>query len=139
MTAVILGMLTQALLPVGGTIISSLVSWGLLEFKNYIKTRSMAIEDENRREAANDAVSHICHTAETIVKDLEQTVAKAYKAMNADGKLTKDQQNALKNIAISRVKTQVPAALLETAQLVVNSVNELIASKIEKAVLEMKN
>lgn len=139
MTALILGMLTQALLPVGGTIITSLVSWGLLEFKNYVKTRSMAIDDENQRAAANNAVSHICHTTETIVKDLEQTLVPTYKKLSADGKLTKEDGEAIKNIAVKRINEQIPAAIVETAKLVVNSVDELIASKIEKVIQEMKN
>ena len=132
MSSLILGALTQALIPVGGAIITTLVSWGLLEAKNYIKSKT-------QNETVNDAVGHVCHTVETVVADLEQTVAAGYKNMNTDGKLTKDQATALKNIAMDRVKNQIPQAIADTAALAVNSLEELISSKIEKAVLEMKS
>ena len=132
MTEMILGALAQALIPVGGTIIITLVSWGLLEAKNWIKSKT-------NNEKVNDAVGHVCHTVETVVADLEQTVAKYYKENNEDGKLSKDQAKALKNMAEAKVNALIPQAIADTAALAVNSLQDLISAKIEKAVLEMKN
>jgi len=111
------------------TLLSGLVSWGLIELTKYIRTKT-------KNEAVNDAVAHICHTVDTTVKELAQTTAAEYK--NSDGSLSKDAAIRLKFLAIKKVKNQVPDAIMMTAGIAVNSVNQLISAKIEKAVFEMK-
>lgn len=118
----------STLLPTIITMMSGLVSWGLVEITKYIRLRT-------KSEAVNDAVSHICHTVKTTVKEIAQTTAKEFMK---NGKLTTDGKVALKLLTINKIKEQIPNAFIKTASGAVNSVNDLIEAKIEKAVLELK-
>lgn len=121
----------QTLLPIIGTVISGLASWGLIELNKYVRTRT-------KNESINDALSHVTHTVETTVKDLEQTMVKELKAASADGKLTRQDALSLKDVAVMRIKSQVPDAIQKAAALGVKSLGDLIEAKIEKTVLELK-
>ena len=120
-----------SLAPVLGTIMTGLVSWGAIEATKYVRTKT-------KNEAANDAISHICHTVKTTVAGLNQTMVPALQAAAADGKLTKADGEMLKNAAVQQVKYQIPAEVEKSAKLAVNSVNDLIDAKIEQAVGEQK-
>ncbi len=128
----IIPILVNALLPAGGTILTALVSWGMVAVTKYVKTKT-------KNEAVNDAVSHICHTVETTVKEVEQKYVPKYKQLQAGGMHPADAAKQLKDIALERVKNQLPAAIAITANLAVNSVDGFIAAKIEKAVFDMKS
>lgn len=119
----------STLMPTIITMMSGLVSWGLVEISKYIRSKT-------KSEAVNDAVSHICHTVDTTVKEMAQTTAKEFMK---SGKLTSEGKQALKALAINRIKDQIPNAFIKTAGKAVSSVNQLIEAKIEKAVLELKN
>jgi len=126
----IIASLVSTLGPIALTLLSGLVSWGLLELTKYVRTKT-------KNEAVNNAVSHICHTVDTTVKELAQTTARDYKADNPAG-LTKEAKQILKTLAVAKVKDQIPAAITKTAGMAVNSVEQLISAKIEKAVFELK-
>ncbi len=119
--------LITSMLPTIITLMSGLFSWGLIELTKYIRTKT-------KNEAVNDAVSHICHTVDTTVKEIAQTTAKEF----GSGKLSKDAKLALKALAINKIREQTPDVIIKTAGMAVNSVSGFIEAKIEKAVLELK-
>ena len=125
----------EAVLPLVGTVVSALVAWGLFELKKFVaqKTTSAAV---------NDAVAHIAHTTETVVKKMEQTVVANIKDMAADGKMDKAEvKRALSQVkenAMFEIRAQVPAAIQTTAGMAVNSLTQLISDKIEAVKLENK-
>ena len=122
----------NTLAPVFATVISGLVSWGLLELSKYVRTKT-------KNEAINDAMSHICHTVDTTVKDLAQTTVKELKAASADGRLSKEDAMRIKTTAATRVRSQVNDKIQKTAAKGVTSLSDMIEAKIEKAVLELKS
>ena len=121
----------NTLAPVFATVISGLVSWGLLELSKYVRTKT-------KNEAINDAMSHICHTVDTTVKDLAQTTVKELKAASADGRLSKEDAMRIKTTAATRVRSQVNDKIQKTAAKGVTSLSDMIEAKVEKAVLELK-
>lgn len=127
-----LAILAGAFAPILGAIATGLVSWGAIEVTKYVKAKT-------KNEAANDAISHICHTVETTVANLNQTLVPALQKASADGKLTANDADYLKAAAIQSVKNQLPTAIENSARLAVNSVNDLVEAKIEQAVGEHKS
>lgn len=123
--------LIKAVLPVAGTVASALISYAAFEFKRYLSKKT-------KMDAANDAISHIEKTAITVVRDIEQSLMPAYERMSATGKLTDEFRTALKNIAIKRVKEQIPVELEALAKYAVKNIDDLIKNKIEGAVLDLK-
>ena len=126
-----LATLTTALVPIIGTLLTALVSWGTVELTKYIKTKT-------KNETAHNAISVICDTVETTVAKFNQTVIPALKEKAADGKLTQADMSAIKQTAMREVRNQIPAAVNIAAHMSVLSVTELISGKIEKAVGERK-
>lgn len=120
-----------ALAPTIATIVAGLVSWMAVEATKYVRAKT-------RSGAANDAVSHICNTVETVVANLNQTMVPALQEATKDGKLTKANGEILKTIAVQAIQSQIPAAVERSAKLAVNSVNDLISAKIEQAVGKQK-
>jgi len=122
---------TNALIPGFGTILTALVFWGLFELTRYVKTKT-------KNEAVNDAVLHVCDTVETTVRELEQTLVPQIKKAAADGKISGEEARELKEVALRKVKDQIPEKIAKTAEMAVNSVDKLIRAKIENAVFELK-
>jgi len=121
----------NAVLPVAGTVVTGLVSWGLFELNKFIKTKT-------KNEAVHDAMAHISHTVETSVHELEQTLVPETKEALKDGKLTSEEAVKIKEIAINKVRAQLPKKMEKAAQSAVNSLNGIIGAKVEKAVLGLK-
>ena len=117
--------------PVLGTVVTGLVSWGIIELTKYVKTKT-------KNEMANNAVSQICQTVKTTVAELNQTIVPEMQKAATDGKITKDEARNLKNTAIEKINKQIPGAIEQAALLSVNSVSALIEAEIEKAVGETK-
>jgi hypothetical protein len=126
-----LSLFMNAILPVLGTILSGLVTWGAAAGTNYVRQKT-------KNEAAVNAMERISHTAQTVVDNLNQTLVPAMKEAAEDGRLSSDDIARLKNTALNNVKSQVPEAVQTAATLAVNSVRDLISAKIEQAVGKAK-
>lgn len=120
----------NAVLPAGGALVMGLVSFGLVRLNKYIKTKT-------GNEIVNDAMSHISHTVNTTVRELEQTIVPEVKKALKDGKLTPVEAGKLKDIAIAKVKAQLPKNIEKAAYSAVNSLTSIIGAKIEGAVLDL--
>lgn len=131
MQEALMAQLAAQMAPVVATLISGLVSWGLYEVSKYVRSKT-------KNEEANNAVTHITETVNTTVQELEQTMVPAIKAASADGKLSDDDKNRLKALAVEKVNRQIPDKMSKLAGLMVNSVDSFVKAKIEKAVLDLK-
>ena len=123
--------LIQTLAPVAATVISTLASLALFELRKFIATKT-------KNEKVNAAMTRITETVATTVDHLTQTIATNLKEKSETGKLTKAQSNILKQDAVKTVLKQLPDETVKTAELAVNSINGLIGSKIEQAILKQK-
>ena len=131
MQEALMAQLVSELIPVLVPIISGLISWGLVEFSKYMRTKT-------KNESANDAITHVTETISTVVTELEQTMVPAMKERAKDGKLDEVDRQALKAIAIEKVSSQIPDKMQKLTGLFVNSFEKFISSKIEKAVSDLK-
>jgi hypothetical protein len=123
--------LIQTLAPVAATVISTLASLALYELKKFIAARA-------KNENVNAAMTRITETVQTTVDHLTQTIATNLKEKSETGKLTKSQSNLLKQDAVKTVLKQLPDETVKAAELAVKSINGLIGSKIEQAILKQK-
>ena len=121
----------NAVLPLAGALVSGLISWGAAAAVKYVRQKT-------QNEAIHDAMGHVAMTVETVVKEIEQTLAVKIKGMAADGKLSEDEATALKQIAVDKVREQVPPAMQEIAAQGTASLERFIDSKIEAAVGDLK-
>ena len=82
-------------------------------------------------------------TALTVVKDLQQNMAKQMKAASADGKLSEAERQQLKDAALAAVKAYLGpkgrAEINKILGLQDGPMEGLLSSKIEAAVLDLRN
>ena len=121
------GELVQILAPVMVSVVGILVSWGLAELSMYIRNKT---KNENALKAMED----ISALVRTTVSEVGQNFEVAAK----DGKITRDEGVTMKNIAIAKVKAQIPPLVEKHALLSVNNLNDFIASRIEREVVKLK-
>lgn len=120
----------NAVLPIGGTLLTGLVSWGLIELNKKVRAKT-------KNEIVSAAMTRITHTVETTVKDLEQTLVPEIKKVLKDGKLTAEEGKKLKATAIATVKAQLPVEVKKAAYSAVNSLTDMIGAKINGAVFDL--
>jgi len=128
----LLPMLSQIFLPAAGTIVATLASVGLARANKWVRQKT-------DNEAVDAAMTRITRTAETVVAELNQTVVPGVIEAAADGKISGNEARNLRNIALGTVKQRLPAATLDVARTATNSLTELLASKVEQAVLNQKH
>lgn len=94
-----------------------------------VKYMAMKTKSEGWRQA----LFFLSQITEAVVTDIEETVAKN---LRKDGKLTKEDAETLKQLAMQRIKSSLPSVIFEylsSAQL-----ENIIASYIEIAVRSLK-
>ena len=117
----------KVIVPVIISILGLLLSWVAYELKRFITSRI----DSKRVKDSFDMISGI---ATNVVKELELTIRKAY----GDGKLTDDEKAEILEIAKAKVKEHLPTVVSELGSLGVDSLDDLIVTKINSAVYDMK-
>ena len=117
----------EVLLPIIATIATALVPILLNAGARYLKTKT----DNEKVHAALDQFNDLVYTT---VMELEQTVRVAL----SDGKLTQEEKDKIKAIAMSKVKGQLPEFMGNQLKTVVHDLDDYISSKIEAYVSEMK-
>lgn len=113
------------LTPIFVSVIGLLASWGLAELSRFIRSRT-------DNEIVKGAIATLGEVVETTVRELGQTV----KAAGADGKFTAEEKAAIKNQAITHVRSQLPAAVQKNALKAVNDLEKYINSRIERSYAE---
>ena len=119
--------LLKTLAPVLVSVIGILISWGLAELSRYIRNKT---KNENALKAMEDISALVRTTVSEVGQNFEKSAA--------DGKITCDEGIKMKNIAIAKVKAQIPLLVEKHALLAVNNLNDFIASRIEREVVKSK-
>lgn len=108
----------------------------------YFKAKTENIKNKEVRDALNDALSRLDLTAQTVVKEVNQTLRDK---VVADGKLTKEAGRDLLRVAYARLTKRLPAdakAVLQNAfpDSIENEklLQQVIIGKIEKTVGDTK-
>ena len=117
----------DVLLPILATIATALIPILMREAISYIKAKT-------NNEKVNAALDQLNDIVYTTVLELEQTVRKDL----SDGKLTEEEKTEIKQLAISKIKGQLSGFATTQLQVVVQSLEDYISSKIEAFLIENK-
>lgn len=126
----IIALLIQSAVPIAASAITMLVAYLGKKAAEYTAQKT-------KNEAVNNALAHITNTAETIVRDIEQTVVPYYIRNAEGGKLDKAERDAVKKMALDRLRKQVPDSIKALAGIAINSIEDLMSAKVEVAVQKM--
>lgn len=121
-------LLADTIIPAAGTILVALAGWVVAMINKHV---TATVNNAN----AKAALSIITDLIETTTDSLQQTVVETAKAGLADGKLTEEERNKIKEQAVAAVMRQIPPAVKKSAELAVVSVQDYVSDSIEQAVL----
>ena len=124
--------LNELALTLLGLITTVFIPWAFSLFRAWAKAKIEAVKNSEVRNALNDAMSRLDLTAETVVKELNQTMRDT---IAVNGKLTKEDGNKLLVRAYNRTLSRLPMdakATLESA--FKDKLQAVIVGKIEKKV-----
>jgi hypothetical protein len=79
------------------------------------------------------------HLVIDVVKELNQTVVEDLKHANADGKLTSDEAEQIKNKAIDLVMKRMGSGMISVLGSAFGSVFDLVSTKVEATIFDLKN
>lgn len=119
--------LVKVLTPILVTVVGGVTTWILAELSRWIRTKT---KNENALAAIEDIVALV----RTAVSEVGQTV----QAAAADGKFTPEERKGMKELAMGKVKTQIPHAVERNAIRMINTVDDFIAARIEREVAKAK-
>ena len=122
----IIAQVTPMLVTVISTIISAFIIIGMKRINEYIKERVKSERLESALIQVNEAVA-------TTVLDIEAEVRR----FMSDGKLTKDEQRILKDMARIRIMNQAQQSLETLTKSGLQNLNDYINGKIEQAVADI--
>jgi hypothetical protein len=115
-----------------GLITTVFVPWGFSLFRAWAKAKIESVKNTEVRNAMNDALSRLDLTAETVVKELNQTMRDG---VAVNGKLTAEVAHKMLQKAYTRTLTRLPAdakATLDNA--FKDKLQGIVVGKIEKKV-----
>ena len=127
MFSTLLAAFAGPLAQVFGTLLTALAGWGAVEATKYIRRKTS-------NEAVAGAMERVTLTAETVVAELSQTMVDDLRAAAKDGKLTKADAAALKELAVQRVRDRLPGDVAKLLGGVAADLTEIVGAKIEQAV-----
>lgn len=113
------------------TLVLLLVGWAVGEGIRYLRER---VKDT----VFARAFGVLETTIDTIVKDLQNTLAEDFKNAAADGKLTREELNIIKDKAVALVMAQVPVTLQRILEAYLGPLTQYVASRIEARMYELK-
>jgi len=119
--------LVKVLTPILVTVVGGVTTWILAELSRWIRTKT---KNENALAAIEDIVALV----RTAVSEVGQTVQTAA----ADGKFTPEERQGMKELAMGKVKAQIPPLIERNAIRMINTVDDFIAARIEREVAKAK-
>jgi len=115
-----------------GLVTTVFVPWAFSLFRSWAKAKIEAVKNTEVRNSLNDALSRLDLTAETVVKELNQTMREQ---VAVNGKLTPEVGHKMLQKAYTRTLTRLPMdakATLDDA--FKDKLQAIIVGKIEKKV-----
>jgi len=115
------------LITVGAALLIALAGWGIKVLKSKVNF-----------EAGKAALDEVDRAVKTVVGNISQTTAKAWKAAAQDGKLTAEEKASLKRLAQRDAVNLISAETAKAANKIVTDFGGYLAKKIEEQVLANK-
>lgn len=119
------GILSE-ILPLVGTIVVALLGWGLTELTRWVRAKT-------GNEKLVTAMEQLGFAVMVSVKEIEQNA----RPMLADGKLSDEEKQKLKAMAISKVRERLTPALTKQLKKNLVDLNEWIGGQVESEVLDL--
>ena len=133
----------QALLTtVGVTVLSALaviLVQGVNLAKEWACEKIAGIADDNARKVVNDAIFRVSEIVSAVVTSIEQEEKQEILKAMEDGNVSRDELVALKDVAITRVKSQLLPETMELLEETFGDVTEYISDKVSQQVFALKN
>lgn len=108
----------------------------------YLRAKAENVKNKEARDAINDALTRLDKTAETVVKEVNQTLKDK---VAVDGKLTAKAGHDLLQVAYTRLRQRLPEDAMETLKVAFPSgadnearLQKMIIGKLEKTVGDAK-
>ena len=110
---------------------------------NKLKEKAIAsaqsIKDESARKLVTDAINRLSDFACTAVTSLEQESVKEIKEGIADGKYTREDLCALRDVAVQTVMNQITPQAMELIKTEITDVESYVQDLVSRYVYELKN
>lgn len=133
----------QALLTTVGVAVLSALAVILVQGVNLAKEwaceKIAGIADENARKVVNDAIFRVSEIVSAVVTSIEQEEKQEILKAMEDGNVSRDELVALKDVAITRVKSQLLPETMELLEETFGDVTEYISDKVSQQVFALKN
>lgn len=133
----------QALITTVGVAVLSALAVILVQGVNLAKEwaceKIAGIADDNARKVVNDAIFRVSEIVSAVVTSIEQEEKQEILKAIEDGNVSRDELVALKNVAITRVKSQLLPETMELLEETFGDVTEYISDKVSQQVFALKN
>lgn len=133
----------QALLTTVGVAVLSALAVILVQGVNLAKEwaceKIAGIADDNARKVVNDAIFRVSEIVSAVVTSIEQEEKQEILKAMEDGNVSRDELVALKDVAITRVKSQLLPETMELLEETFGDVTEYISDKVSQQVFALKN
>lgn len=106
--------------------------------KSYVEEKIQAVKNDSVRAALDQALDILTNVVETVVSSLEQTTVGVLKA-EANGQLTAENAQLVKNKAITQIKAVISAEMLQLLQSQFGDLDTYISHLIENTVFNIKS
>ena len=97
------------------------------------------IKKNTKSDTVKSAIDLLEQAAKDTVGELQQTLVEGWKEANADGKLTPDEIEALKQSSLSLVKKRMGPSALKVITAAGIGLEDRINAAVQAAITEMKN
>jgi hypothetical protein len=116
----------KEILPLVGTIVVALIGWGLTELTRWIRAKT-------GNERLGSAMEQLSLAVMISVKEIEQNA----RPLLSDGKLTDEEKQKLKNMAIEKIKSRLTPTMTKELSKNLVDLNEWIGAQVDGEVLDM--
>ena len=135
----------QILIGLAIVIIGAAGSYAIATLASYYKTKREQLLNELQENSiikynklAKEALDTIDTIVFNVVSELDDTVKKEILKTTSDGKLTEDEKESLKNMAMKMVNEQIADPIKELATHTVGNLDNYISTIIENCVTSLK-
>ena len=118
----------QIVIPLATVVVGALTSWALAMLSAYIKSKT-----------TNETLLTAYDQAQGMIRDVVAQINQEVKSAGADGKITAEEAQKIKQIALTSVRTQFPPWLKSNLTNAVGDLEAWINTQIEAAVYNAKN
>jgi len=115
-----------------------LLTWVAKWLTAFIKAKMGEVQERTSNETLKKYLGLITESATNIVYSLNQTMVEELKSKSADGKLTKEEAEQIKEIAVKLLISTLKEDALEFLTNTFDDAEEFLASLIEKIVVDAK-